>query len=166
MTASYLPMILTEGLLVDGEAAQLLAIHNSTPAPVAKATGVVASPNRNGKMKIALLLQWDGGADTNLGTLAPNGDLTIVVRSPYPGDKGGQQNRPVVKLTNAAGPGGLIAKPVSIPGNPPALVAADYLPTFNGKPIPNWTVVVSATAPSEDATAVYIEIDFGHTISN
>ena len=161
MSSSYIPMILTEGLAIDGEANQLLSIVNTTPAAVVKATGVNASPGRNGRMKIALLLQWAGD-----GPVSPNDIITLRVRSPYAGDAGEQNHRPVVKLTPAS-PLAMLASPVGgVPGNPPALVALDFSPTFNGKPIPNWGVQVQVIGGQEGDAAAYLEIDFGHTIQN
>lgn len=161
MTASYIPMILSEGLAADGEALQLLSIENSTPAAVVKATGVNASPGRAGKMKIAFLLQWDGN-----GPVSPDDIITLRLRSPYAGDAGEQNHRPVVKITPAS-PIGVLGAPVGgVPGNPPAPVALDFSPTFNSKLIPNWGVQIQVLGGEEGTAACYVEIDFGHTIQN
>jgi hypothetical protein len=162
MTASYIPLILSEGLAADGEALQLLSIENSTPAAIAKAIGVDAAPGRAGHQKIALLLQWDGA-----GTGAPDDVITIRVRSPFAGDAGEQNHRPIARVGFITPNAAVTVAPVGgLPGNPPAGVAADFSETFNGKPIPNWGVVLTAVSPSEGAAGLYVEIDFGASVAN
>lgn len=165
MTAVYFPMTLTDGLLVDGEAAQLLSIQNAVLAPIAPAVG--ASPQRPGKMKLSFLLKWAGGADTGEGNLAPNDVITLRVRSPYAGDAGEQNHRPMVTLVPVTPTSFMGASPAGgLPAAVPPVVAADYSALFNGKPIPNWGVVLTALGPDELEAGVYVEIDFSHTIAS
>jgi hypothetical protein len=165
MTAVYFPMTLTDGLLVDGEAAQLLSIQNAVFAPITQA--VPTSPARPGKMKLSFLLKWAGGADTNTGNLTPNDVITLRVRSPYAGDVGEQNHRPMVTLTFVTPTSFMSAAPVDgLPAAVPPVVAADFSPLFNAKEIPNWGVVLTALGPSELEAGVYVEIDFSHTIAS
>jgi len=164
MTTTYIPAIINEEIFPDGEAAQLLSLKNATPAAIAKATNSDASPNRKGNMKLAFLLQWDT-------SIAPSNVITAVVRSPFgSSDLGAQSGRPVVKVTPASV--GAINQGVSVgplggaPGAAAPAVAADWSATFNSKPIPNWTVVITANTPLAAAGAVYVEIDFGATVAN
>lgn len=164
MPVTYIPAILNQAILPDGEAAQILEFLNSAspPAAILPATNSVAKSYRKGHMRLSFLLQFSDLADADAAS------LTLVLRSPFPDDDGDQTNRPAVFITPAstAGLDVFAFLPGGIPGATPPVTAVDWAATFNGKPIPNWTVGLSHSEGAEGSAGVWVHVLWGHTVGN
>lgn len=165
MPLTYIPMILDERLLPDGEAAQILSFLDSgSPGNAIVAVGGAAKAYRKGHMRLSFLLLWSDLAN------GAQQQATISLRSPFPDDDGDQTNRPLVQVTSAAttliGANGVIVLPTGGAPNTPTNPATDWLATFNGKAIPNWRATFALFGSPTGEGAAWVHILWGHTVGN